>query len=97
MSKKGAELTASGMYTRHLLEKVKATGKDSLSKLLIWFFAAVVVTAIISGDCAQVGRMLAKANAKQCLVPGLNANNVSSLSKSDFTTGDGGIPCPQNS
>jgi anti-anti-sigma regulatory factor len=33
MSKKGAELVASGLYTKHLLEKVK-TGKRSLSKLL---------------------------------------------------------------
>ena len=30
MSKKGAELIASGLYTKHLLEKVKATGKDSV-------------------------------------------------------------------
>jgi hypothetical protein len=96
MSKKGAELTASGMYTKHLLEKVKATGKDSLSKLLICFFAAVIVTAIIPADCVQLGPRLTKANAKQCLVPGLNAN-VSSPSKSDFTDREGGIPCPQNS
>jgi anti-anti-sigma regulatory factor len=34
MSKKGAELMASGIYTKHLLEKVKATGKNSLSNSL---------------------------------------------------------------
>jgi hypothetical protein len=96
MSKKGAELVANGMYTAHLLEKVRVTGKGSLSKLLICFFAAVVVTATIPGDCAHVGRTLAKANAKQCLVPRLNANNVSSLSKSDFTNGEEGISCEEN-
>ena len=60
MSKKGAELVANGMYTKHVLEKVKATGKGSLSKLLICLFAAVLVTAGIPADCVQVGPTLAK-------------------------------------
>jgi hypothetical protein len=68
MSKKGAELIATGIYTKHLLEKAKATGKDSLSKLLVCFFAAAVVTPIISADCAQVGRTLATRNARRSLV-----------------------------
>jgi hypothetical protein len=58
MSKKGAELTASGMYTKHLLEKVKATGKHP--KALICFFAAVLVTAGIPADYVQAGPTLAK-------------------------------------
>jgi hypothetical protein len=59
MSKKGAELTASGMYTKHLLEKVKATGKHP--KVLICFFAAVlVVTAGIPAEYVQAGPTLAK-------------------------------------
>ena len=85
MSKKGAELIADGMYTKHVLEKVKATVKDSLSKLLICLFAAVLVTASIAADCVQVRPSLAKTNAKRSLDPGMNANEVSSLSKSDFT------------
>ena len=60
MSKKGAELIADGMYTKHVLEKVKATVKDSLSKLLICLFAAVLVTASIAADCVQVRPTLAK-------------------------------------
>ena len=77
MFKQGAELVASGRYPRHLLEKLKATGKDSLSKLLICFFAAVLVTASIPAECVLVGAKLTKTNARQCLDPGLNANKVS--------------------
>jgi anti-anti-sigma regulatory factor len=35
MAKKGAELRATGMYTKHLLEKVRAAGSRSLSTLLV--------------------------------------------------------------
>jgi hypothetical protein len=87
MSKKGAELVANGMYTAHLLEKVRVTGKGSLSKLLICFFAAVVVAASVPTDCVQVGPTFAKTSA----------NDVSSLSKSDFTNEEGGLSCAENS
>ena len=86
-----------GMYTKHLLEKVKVTGKDSLSKLLICFFAAVLVAASIRADCVEVGPTLAKTNSRKSLDLGLKPNDVSGRSKSHFTNGEGGILCPQNS
>jgi hypothetical protein len=92
MSKKGAELIASGMYTKHLLEKVKATAKDSPSKFLICFFVAVVVTASVPADCVQAGPAFASTSAKRPLDTGLNAN-VASFCKSDLINGEGGISC----
>jgi hypothetical protein len=86
-----------GMYTMHLLEKVKVTGKDSLSKLLICFFAAVLVAASIRAECVEVGPTLAKTHSRKSLDLGLKPNDVSGRSKSHFTNGDGGILCPQNS
>ena len=95
MSKKGAELVANGMYTKHVLEKVKTTGKRSLSKLLACLFAALLVSALIHADCVRVSPRPQKTNAEPYLGPGVNPSNVSS--RSDFTNGEGGILCPQNS
>jgi hypothetical protein len=86
-----------GMYTKHLLEKVKVTGKDSLSKLLLCFFAAVLVAASIRADCVEVGPTLAKTNSRKSLDLGLKPTDVSGQSKFHFTNGEGGILCPQNS
>jgi hypothetical protein len=90
MSKKGAELVANGMYTKHLLEKVKTAGKRGLPEVLL-------VSAIILAHCVGVGLELGITDAKQCLGPGVNPSNVSSMSESDLTSGEGGIQCPQNS
>jgi anti-anti-sigma regulatory factor len=46
MSKKGAELVASGIYTKHLLDKLKTTGKHDLFRPLACLFAGFVLTAI---------------------------------------------------
>jgi hypothetical protein len=87
-----------GMYTKHLLEKVKIRGKDSLSKLLICFFAAVLVAAAsIRADCVGGGPTLAKTNSIKRLDLGLKPNDVSGRSKSHFTNGEGGLPCLQSS
>jgi hypothetical protein len=86
-----------GMYTRHLLEKVKVTGKDSLSKLLICFFVAVLAAASIRADCVEVGPTLAKTNLRKSLDLGLKPTDVSSQRNFHFTSGEGGILCPQNS
>ena len=63
MSKKGAELVANGMYTKHVLEKVKATGKSSLSKLLACLFAPLLVSVLIHADCLPVRLTPQKTNA----------------------------------
>jgi hypothetical protein len=95
MSKKGAELVANGIYTKHVLEKVKATGKGGLSRLLACLFAALLVSALIRADCLRPRPRPEKTNAKLYLDLGVNQSNVSS--RSDFTNGEGGILCPQNS
>jgi hypothetical protein len=85
------------MYSKHLLEKAKVTGKDSLFKLLICFFAAFLVAASIRADCVEVGPTLAKTNSRKSLDLGLKPTDVSGQSKFHFTNGEGGILCPQNS
>jgi hypothetical protein len=95
MAKKGAELVANGVYTKHVLEEVKTAGKRSLSKLLACLFAGLLVSALIDGDCVRVRPRPQKTNAEPYLGPEVNPSNV--WSQSDFTNGDGGIPCPQNS
>jgi hypothetical protein len=55
MSKKGAEFLASGVYTKHVLENAKTTGKRNLSKLLACLFTALIISATTLADCAPVG------------------------------------------
>lgn len=95
MSKKGAELVANGMYTKHVLDMVKTTGKRSLSKLLACLFTALLVSAMTHADCVRVGPKLQETIAEPYLGPGVSPSNVSS--RSDFTNGEGEILCPQHS
>jgi hypothetical protein len=95
MSKKGAEFVANGLYTKHVLENVKVTGKRSLSKLLACFFATLLLIALIHSDSVRVSPRREKTNATQCRGLRVNPSNVSSMS--DFTNGEGEILCPQNS
>jgi hypothetical protein len=95
MSKKGAEFVANGMYTKHVLENVKVTGKRNLSKLLACLFATLLVSALIHADSVRVSPRRQKTNVTQCRGLRVNPSNVSSMS--DFTNGEGGILCPQNS
>jgi hypothetical protein len=85
------------MYAKHLLEKAKVTGKDSLSKLLICLFAAVLVAASTRADCVEVGATLAKTSSRKSVDLGLKPTDISGQSKFHFTDGEGGILCPQNS
>jgi anti-anti-sigma regulatory factor len=60
MAKKGAELRATGMYTKHLLEKVRAAGNRSLSKLLVCLFIALLASATVPAHRALVGSEFGK-------------------------------------
>jgi anti-anti-sigma regulatory factor len=97
MAKKGAELIASGMYTNHLLEKVKATVKGSLFRLLICLFAAVLVTASIPTDCVQLRPTLAKTNAKRSLDPWDERKRSIAPKQIRSYECEGGISCAENS
>jgi hypothetical protein len=94
MSKKGAELVANGMYTKHVLEKVKVTGKGGLSKLLACLFATLLASALMHADCAGVSPQPQKTSAETYLNPGVNPRNVSS--RSDFRNCEGELLCRQN-
>jgi hypothetical protein len=95
MSKKGAEFVANGMYTKHVLENAKTTGKRNLSKLLACLFTALIISATTLADCARVGPKPRKTKVGSYLGLGVNPSNV--LSRSDFTNGEGEILCAQNS
>ena len=95
MSKKGAEFLASGMYTKHVLEKAKTTGKSSVSRLLACLFTALLVSAMTHAECEWLGRKPQGTHVELNPGSGLNPSIVSG--RSDFTNGEGEILCPQNS
>jgi hypothetical protein len=54
ISKKGAQFIASGMYTKHVLEKVKTTGKGGVVTLIVCLFAGLQTSAIVPLSRGQV-------------------------------------------
>ena len=48
ISKKGVQLIASGIYTKHLLEKVKTTGKAGLVALIVCSFASLHTNIVVA-------------------------------------------------
>jgi hypothetical protein len=54
LSKKGAQLIASGIYTKYVLEKVKTIGKRSLIMLIVCLFAGIHTNIIVPLPRGQV-------------------------------------------
>jgi hypothetical protein len=67
MSKKGAEFVASGIYTRHVLERLKTRSKGALSRFLACLLAGLVATAISVSPSMRaiesVGHLSSRENA----------------------------------
>jgi hypothetical protein len=96
MSKEGTHFIATGIYTKHVLEELKAGTRHGA---FIWFlclFAAFLASAIACSPSTHVNPELGKMNAKQEFKAHLNPNNGSNPSTSDFTDGPGGTPCPHS-
>jgi hypothetical protein len=65
MSKKGAQLIASGMYVKHVLEQLKTGGKRGLTTLMVCLFAGLPTNVIVPVTRGQVrpARMETKVKA----------------------------------
>jgi anti-anti-sigma regulatory factor len=55
LSKKGAEFVATGLYTKQLIEKVKATARLALRNMGLFLLATLLLAAIFGSDCQQTG------------------------------------------
>jgi anti-anti-sigma regulatory factor len=53
--KKGAQLVASGVYTQHVIEKVRVMQRFNLRKLPVLLFAAFLISPALSPDYERAG------------------------------------------
>jgi hypothetical protein len=53
--KKGAQLVASGVYTKYLVEKARTKQRCSVPTLPLVFLAALLIVSRVSANCLQVG------------------------------------------
>jgi len=93
MSKEGAQFIATGIYTKHVLEQLKAAARHGP---FIWFlclFAAHVASAIACSPSMLAKPEVGKTNAKQVCGTHVNQNEPLNTSTSDFTYGPGGTLC----
>jgi len=96
MSKEGTQFIATGIYTKHVLEQLKAGARHGP---FIWFlclFAAFPAGVIACSSSMLASPELGKRNAKQEFRTHLNPKNGSSTGASDFTDGPGGTLCPHS-
>jgi ABC-type transporter Mla MlaB component len=96
MSKEGTQFIATGIYTKHVLEHLKARTRHGP---FIWFlclFAAFLASVIACSSSTNVNPELGKRNAKQEFKAHLNPNSESNPSTFDFTAGPGGTLCPHS-
>jgi len=63
LSRKGAQLIADGLYTKHVVEKLKINGKRNPQKLPLLLFVAFLAHTTILGICGQRSLQLPQAIA----------------------------------
>ena len=97
LSKKGVELVASGMYTKHLIEKLRMTDSVAFRNMIVSLFAALLFTGIFSSDCVWAGAALKSTSAPHRLAASVNQSYLSDGNESDLSNGHGGTLCSQNS
>ena len=93
MSKEGTQFIATGIYTKHVLEQLKAGARHGP---FIWFlclFAAHLASAIACSPSMLEKPEVGKTNAKQERGTHVNQNEPLNTSTSDFTYGPGGTLC----
>lgn len=95
LCRKGAQLVANGLYTKHVVEKVKISGKRDVPKLLVWLFVAFFAHTMIVGTS---GAVLKAGNTivTQALSV-MSPRNVSILNKAHSSIGEGTTPCARTS
>jgi hypothetical protein len=76
MSRQGAQFLANGFYIKHVLQGLKISGKRGLSGMITSFFAALLLSVIVSGASTRMSSEVAKMNAKHDARTRLNSSNA---------------------
>jgi len=93
MSKEGTQFIASGIYTKHVLEQLKAGAKHAP---FIWFlclFAASLANVAACSPSVLANPELGKRNPRQEFRARPSENTSLNASAPDFTYGPGGTLC----
>jgi len=100
MAKEGTHFTATGIYTKHVLEQLKAQLKAGTRHgPFIWFlclFAAFLANVIACSPSMLANPELRKKSARHQFRAHLNPNNGSDTGASSFSDGSGGTLCPHS-
>ena len=93
MSKEGTRFTATGIYTKHVLEQLKTHTRRSPFNWILGLFAGLLASVIACSPSVLVKPELGKSSAKQESRTHLNPNNGSNTGATDFTDRPGGTLC----
>jgi ABC-type transporter Mla MlaB component len=96
MSKEGAHLIATGIYTNHVLEHLKAGIRRGLVIWLLCLSVASRPSVIACPPSVQGNPELGETNTRQEYRAHLNSNNRSNIGSSGLTDGPGGTLCPHS-
>jgi len=91
LSKEGARFTGTGIYTKHVVEQLKASTKRSPFNWILGLFAGFLASVIACSHSTHAKPELDK--MKQELKAHLNSNSRSNTGAPDFTDGPGGTLC----
>jgi hypothetical protein len=84
LSRKGVQLVGDGLYTKHILGRLRTPSKRNLPTLLAWLLVALLAHATKPGIYSGTGHKRATTNVNQALSVGVRPMNISSLSKAHF-------------
>jgi ABC-type transporter Mla MlaB component len=96
MSREGARFTATGIYTKHVVEQLKTNTRRGPFNWMLGLFAGFLASVIACSLATHANAELDKMNGKQEFRAHLNPNNGSNTDASDFTDGPGGTLCPHS-
>ena len=96
MSKEGTQFIATGIYTKHVLEQLKAGARHGPFIWFLWLFAALLANSTPCSPSMLANPEFGKRSAKLEFRADMNQNNGLSTSAFDFTEGPGGTPCPHS-
>ena len=96
MSKEGTHFIATGIYTKHVLEHLKAGIRRGLVIWLLCLFAASLPSVVACPPSTQANQELGETNKRQEFRTHLNPNNGSNTGSSGLTYGPGVTLCPHS-
>ena len=82
MSREGAQFIANGLYTKHVLEGLKISGKRGLSGMIASIFAAILLSVIVFGPPTRIRSEVGNMNAKHDARTRVNSRSTAHAPKS---------------